>query len=451
MAMGPPGDVEGRGEYETGRVICEICGEGVSFRDEGTGGFTLKHWEAHRAACASNNHVSESSTAAIRLPPTHPSHLPPSSATMQHILQHHPTSSPDMPILPMSNKRRRAKRSEEERIAYLRNDEHVAQFEAYRVLCGNCHKWIRLRPNSTYCSIPWDAHRKSCLARKGPGSRRGKKTKNPLPALPPDPRVAYFAKDPDVRKYEGDRVLCNLCVRWVSLVENGKNATTALEVQPQIPSPKKAKQVKRKEIENYDEEEDAEEEEDEDEDAEGDDESEEDKEVGEGHTEGVEESDEVIKRWVQHKQECRANGGSSKPSTSSTPSPPPSNGRRLNAEQRAAYLRADPLIAHVEPNRVFCSVCEKWVQLRQDSTYCAYPWVMHRGKCVKRKERRLEKIEEARARMAEVVSAPASEAARRPGLARGSIVLYPHLALVPPLHHVREHGRPDADGTGRVS
>jgi hypothetical protein len=35
-------------EYEAGRVICEACGTGVSFRDDDSGGFTLKHWEAHR-------------------------------------------------------------------------------------------------------------------------------------------------------------------------------------------------------------------------------------------------------------------------------------------------------------------------------------------------------------------------------------------------------------------
>lgn len=37
-----------RGEYETGRVTCEECGEAVSFRDESTGGFTVSLWEAHR-------------------------------------------------------------------------------------------------------------------------------------------------------------------------------------------------------------------------------------------------------------------------------------------------------------------------------------------------------------------------------------------------------------------
>jgi hypothetical protein len=77
----------------------------------------------------------------------------------------------------------------------------------------------------------------------------------------------------------------------------------------------------------------------------------------------------------------------SAPQHSDPPSsaPAPSTGsesRRRNAEQRAAQLRADPLLAQVEPHRVFCALCRKWVQLRQDSTFCAYPWQQHRSKCV---------------------------------------------------------------------
>ena len=69
-----------------------------------------------------------------------------------------------------------------------------------------------------------------------------------------------------------------------------------------------------------------------------------------------------------------------------TPSPPaPSHeSRRRNAAQRAAQLRADPLLAAVEPARVFCTLCRKWVQLRQDSSFCAYPWQQHRAKCLLR-------------------------------------------------------------------
>lgn len=36
------------GEYESGRVICEVCQEGVSIRDEETGGFSISKWTAHR-------------------------------------------------------------------------------------------------------------------------------------------------------------------------------------------------------------------------------------------------------------------------------------------------------------------------------------------------------------------------------------------------------------------
>lgn len=44
----PPGATLPVGEYEMGRVICEVCGAAVAFRDEPAGQFTLKYWEAHR-------------------------------------------------------------------------------------------------------------------------------------------------------------------------------------------------------------------------------------------------------------------------------------------------------------------------------------------------------------------------------------------------------------------
>lgn len=126
---------------------------------------------------------------APRTPPLPPPHLPTSHAG---------GGAP---------KRRRAKRTEDERIAYLRSDPYVAAFEPYRVLCASCDKWIRLRPNSTYCSIPWDAHRKSCLAKKVTA-------RNPYAMAE---RTALLARDPDVRKFDAERLLCNLCDRWLPL------------------------------------------------------------------------------------------------------------------------------------------------------------------------------------------------------------------------------------------
>ena len=35
-------------DFEAGRVTCEACGDSVSYRDERTGAFTTKHWDAHK-------------------------------------------------------------------------------------------------------------------------------------------------------------------------------------------------------------------------------------------------------------------------------------------------------------------------------------------------------------------------------------------------------------------
>ncbi|KAM6497535.1 hypothetical protein JOM56_008008 [Amanita muscaria] len=156
-----------QGEYEKCCITCEVCGTSVGFRDEETGGFTSKHWEVHRLTCDPVLYTPESNAVAL----SHP-----------------------------QNKRRRAKRTEEERINYLRADPYVARFEAYRVLCASCDKWIRLRPNSTYCSIPWDAHRKSCLAKKV----------NSKNVYAVEERKDLFSKDPDIGKFDAESVLYSI-------------------------------------------------------------------------------------------------------------------------------------------------------------------------------------------------------------------------------------------------
>lgn len=52
---GVEGSTNAGGEYEEGRVMCEECGGAVPIRDgdgkdgDGKGGFTTKHWDAHKA------------------------------------------------------------------------------------------------------------------------------------------------------------------------------------------------------------------------------------------------------------------------------------------------------------------------------------------------------------------------------------------------------------------
>lgn len=345
-----------KGEYETGRVICEVCGEGVSFRDEASGGFTLKHWDAHRQQCANT------------------------TQTVPEPVIYTPESTAEALANPPP-KRRRAKRTEEERIDYLRADPYVAQFEAYRVLCASCDKWIRLRPNSTYCSIPWDAHRKSCLSKK-------MTTKN---AYALDERNALLSKDPDVRKFDAERILCNRCDRWVAV--SPENHMQAVQkwlhhrstcqksagpsaLTPSLPeassSSFRAANPEHISVPPL---------------------------TGQREL-SVFQSRDIRERPPSPVASSLTTKPSNKPPSSPessfkdfTPTnfPPVHESRRRNAEQRAATLRADPLIEQVEPNRVFCSLCKKWVQLRQDSSYCAYPWVQHRNKCQARHARRVQK------------------------------------------------------------
>ncbi|KAI0954778.1 hypothetical protein AcW1_006564 [Taiwanofungus camphoratus] len=357
-----------RGEYETGRVICESCGEGISFRDEVTGGFTVKHWDAHRLVCSNSSQTPDSLT------------LDPETQL--------DASQPQA-------KRRRAKRTEEERIEYLRSDPYVAQFEAYRVLCASCDKWIRLRPNSTYCSIPWDAHRKSCLAKRI--------AKNAYPAAD---RKAVFANDPNVRKFDAERVLCKTCETWIPLgsVDNSQAAKTWLEHRANCQSGQSDTSTTSTTAVNI----------------------------------PTIDSVPPPSKHLLALASSSSLPATSPPSTTSqlagkpisisaapvqhstspsafkdfTPNNflPAHESRRRNAEQRAAQLRSDPLVGEVEPNRVFCSLCQKWVQLRQDSSYCAYPWLQHRGKCLKRHQRRTQRETE----LAELRAQ--REAARKMGL-----------------------------------
>ncbi|ESK89579.1 hypothetical protein Moror_8684 [Moniliophthora roreri MCA 2997] len=371
-------------------------------------------------------------------------------------------------------KRRRAKRTEEERIAYLKSDPYVAQFEAYRVLCASCDKWIRLRPNSTYCSIPWDAHRKSCLAKKI-------SSKNTY-AL--EERNSLFSKDPDVRKFDAERVLCAECDQWVAInpedhlqavqrwlahksscqkiarVGRGPGMPYVMhspefppphgQRSPALPSssrPQASPSLTRPTIATTAAA------------RQHDDESPPPRSRRasisvSAPTLAAAAAAAAVQRNDHRDEKPPRRPSSESPipaSTSRSPlvsptsseavaldvagSPPQStsresprvhssptnvntiqslsiqDSRRRNAEQRAATLRADPLISKVEANRVFCSLCQKWVQLRQDSSFCAYPWVQHRGKCVGRYQRRAQKaaeIAEIKARKASAASASAS-------------------------------------------
>ncbi|KAF8224522.1 hypothetical protein L208DRAFT_1369278 [Tricholoma matsutake] len=405
----PLGSSIPQGEYASGLIRCDICGTMVSFRNQITAEFTLTHWNHHRETCV--------------LP------SPPITSIASNPVIYTPESTAEALAHPRSPpKRRRVKRSEEERIAYLRDDLYVAKFDAYRALCASCDKWIRLRPNSTYCSIPWEAHRKGCLARR-PNVHT------------PEERDQFFTKDPGIHKFDAKSVLCAICNTWVvvhpgtpgevvekwlqhrstcqkvtvptadvrnedktidsqitytptpaSLQSGGMppsspyitTSPTVPPARPILPVPKPCSSASQRTSLRFP-----------------------------FILCNPEPTPKPVPSNIYSSNSNFPNPSTSpisnpststisNPSTSTISNPSTSNltptthvfpilnygSQRRTAEQRAASLRADRLLGAVEPNRVFCSVCRKWVQLRRDSSYCSYPWVQHRGKCLARAQRR---------------------------------------------------------------
>ncbi|TFK98610.1 hypothetical protein BDV98DRAFT_572420 [Pterulicium gracile] len=291
-------------------------------------------------------------------------------------------------------KRRRAKRTQEERIAYLRDDPYVAQYEAYKVLCASCNKWIRLRPNSTYCSIPWDAHRKSCLARKLP--------KNSSSV---DDRNEALRRDPDVLNYDAQQVHCRICSNWVNISphdhvrgmqmwlqhrsscrSNTANVRSGYPTtHPPPPAHQQTSMSARDAGPNFFSRPGS-------------------SSASMSHSGGSTCSRSPIilpplepkslslsRRSPLHSPATSHASASPKPREDGWNTSEEGQPHRFHgASQRELELRADPYIKAVERHQVLCRLCERWVRLMPDS---AQLWVQHREQCLAKRGSKSEAIE----------------------------------------------------------
>ncbi|KAF7325022.1 hypothetical protein MKEN_00544600 [Mycena kentingensis (nom. inval.)] len=55
--------------------------------------------------------------------------------------------------------------------------------------------------------------------------------------------------------------------------------------------------------------------------------------------------------------------------------------RKRNEAERIACLSQDAYVAQLEPHRVLCRGCCKWIRLRANTTYCTSPWALHKASC----------------------------------------------------------------------
>ncbi|KAH8828026.1 hypothetical protein DL96DRAFT_1680342 [Flagelloscypha sp. PMI_526] len=352
-----------------GRIVCNSCNSVISIQDSSTGKFTGDHWEFHRHEC--------------------PGRPQPQSPQAEESQVHTSTTYPTFTITQAEPlvRRRRAKRTEQERINYLKSDPYVSRFE----------------------------HSMGCPSEELSSASRGRWIKLTL-------------KDRDVRKFDSERIPLSQVQTWLdhrahcSIPSLGSLSQTVPAAGHAQPYPKNTARFNSPPSSSQEEQ-------------------------ATSSASGRQDQHPYLASPHTHKpidpaspslqipnlsRDPHSTSGRSATPVNSPPSassmslhsPPPypsslngspslaarnalttsyllseynstplpmHDSRRRNAEQRAAALRADRLISQVEPNRVFCSLCQKWVQLRQDSTYCAYPWLQHRGKCLARHQRRAEK------------------------------------------------------------
>ncbi|KAF8529831.1 hypothetical protein JB92DRAFT_614830 [Gautieria morchelliformis] len=237
-------------------------------------------------------------------------------------------------------KQRRPNRTEAERIQEFHADPHVAEVEPYRVRCALCNKWIKLRNNSRYCSIPWKCHRDGCTRMHG------------IPNNEPNRSLAVPARSSqDIHVHSGtatDVISTSTSCQPSTLDSSPAGSPAATntrlpKVDPSVPPASVHPSLQL-------------------------------------HT---------TNHLVTPTQSISLtlSSGSSGSGTSNAASGGPRRARLRDAELRRATLEADPHTEIVEPDRILCSICKKWVKLRPNSTYCSAPWYSHTQRCISRKKR----------------------------------------------------------------
>ncbi|KAF8585474.1 hypothetical protein K439DRAFT_1660249 [Ramaria rubella] len=132
-------------DIEEYRVLCAFCEKWIQLRKDRP--YCPNAWTAHKLQCVNRR----------RKPGPKP------GPGLKKV-KREPTATSGVPS-EVSQGAVQVRRTEEERINFLKSDPHATTVEPHRILCAICGRWIQLRKNSTYCTAPWEQHVKKCAAR----------------------------------------------------------------------------------------------------------------------------------------------------------------------------------------------------------------------------------------------------------------------------------------------
>ncbi|CAL1714252.1 unnamed protein product [Somion occarium] len=140
----------------------------------------------------------------------------------------------------------RARKSEEERMQFFKDDPLCKDVEPHRALCARCDTWVELNPKRRYIMKDWITHRKACRRESEeehiPPAAIGQEEENeeeeddggsvaastvpstPAPGEKPRRQVrteaerqALLEADPRIGEVKPHEVFCKQCGRWIRL------------------------------------------------------------------------------------------------------------------------------------------------------------------------------------------------------------------------------------------
>ncbi|KIJ34874.1 hypothetical protein M422DRAFT_34948 [Sphaerobolus stellatus SS14] len=250
------------------------------------------------------------------------------------------------------------------------------QQQQRRVECPDCHESILTSSENGPSIAELTEHKAQCSSRKQPARSNGKTGQSPSGTLSGSDeesevevitpfqrkkvqaneaeRYAIFAKDAQIAQIEEYRVLCAICRTWVQLRKDRPYCPLSwtahkLECRRRKPTTKPATQTKKQRRE---------------------------------HTAASVTPNTSHAHYPPPPSTTsnHSHSNASTPALTASHITTPVQIRRTE-EQRIFLLQTDPDAKEIEPHRVLCAICDRWIQLRKNSTYCTAPWVQHVKKC----------------------------------------------------------------------
>ncbi|KAF9785042.1 hypothetical protein BJ322DRAFT_1061089 [Thelephora terrestris] len=118
------------------------------------------------------------------------------------------------------------RRTEEQRIQYLREQPDCGELEPHRAFCKRCNRWVGMGGKTTYPLYKWAKHAEKCKTKEPAGSDGGESgddqpsvagTPDRAPRRNEEQRREFLNKDPRVLVAKEWEVQCRACQKWIKL------------------------------------------------------------------------------------------------------------------------------------------------------------------------------------------------------------------------------------------